>query len=100
MVGVSQGAGFSNAVMRQLGDGHRVYSIELGTMFVHVPRRLCNDHTLAIDSNGIVARPVRPSRSVGRGKGLRRRPAALGEVPDDRKAKTIHPVRGHAGTRL
>ncbi len=57
MVGVSQGAGFSNAVMRQLGDGHRVYSIELGTMFIQVPRRLCTDHTLAIDGNGIEPDP-------------------------------------------
>jgi pimeloyl-ACP methyl ester carboxylesterase len=57
MVGVSQGAGFSNAVMRQLGDGHRVYSIELGTMFIQVPRRLCTDHTLVIDNNGIEPDP-------------------------------------------
>jgi len=58
MVGVSQGAGFSNAVMRQLGDGHRVYSIELGTMFVQLPRRLCTDHTLAIDENGVAPDPI------------------------------------------
>jgi hypothetical protein len=57
MVGVSQGAGFSNAVMRQLGDGNRVYSIELGTMFIQVPRRLCTDHTLVIDGNGIEPDP-------------------------------------------
>lgn len=58
MVGVSQGAGFSNAVMRQLSnDGARVYSIELGTMFVHVPRRMCNERTLAIDSNGVAPDP-------------------------------------------
>jgi hypothetical protein len=57
MIGVSQGAGFSNAVMRQLGEGHAIYSIELGTMFVHVPRRISNGHTLAIDSNGILPDP-------------------------------------------
>ncbi len=57
MVGVSQGAGFSNAVMRQLGEEEPVYSIELGTMFVHVPRRVANGHTLAIDNNGIVPDP-------------------------------------------
>jgi len=58
MVGVSQGAGFSNAVMKQLGEGNRVYSIELGTMFIQVPRRLSNDHTLAIDGNGICRDPI------------------------------------------
>jgi hypothetical protein len=57
MVGVSQGAGFSNAVMRQLGEDKHVYSIELGTMFIHVPRRVANDHTLAIDNNGISPDP-------------------------------------------
>lgn len=58
MVGISQGAGFSNAVMRQLGDGHRVYSIELGTMFIQLPRRVCTDHTLAIDENGVAPDPI------------------------------------------
>ena len=58
MVGVSQGAGFSNAVMRQLGNGHRVYSIELGMMFIQVPRRVTNDHTLAIDGNGVAPDPI------------------------------------------
>jgi len=57
MVGVSQGAGFSNTVLRSLGEGYDVYSIELGTMFIHVPRRVINDHTLAIDNNGIVPDP-------------------------------------------
>lgn len=57
MVGVSQGAGFTNAVIRQLGDGSRVYSIELGTMFVQVPRRISNGNTLAIDGNGIAPDP-------------------------------------------
>jgi hypothetical protein len=58
MVGVSQGAGFSNAVMRQLEGRERVYSIELGMVFRHVPRRLCNDHTLAIDGNGVYRDPI------------------------------------------
>jgi hypothetical protein len=58
MVGVSQGAGFSNAVMRQLGEGHRIYSIELGTPFVHVPRRVVTRQVLAIDSNGEAPDPV------------------------------------------
>lgn len=58
MVGVSQGAAFSNAVMRQLGEEGRVYSIEVGTLFVHVPRRVVTDHTLQIDGNGVAPDPV------------------------------------------
>jgi len=58
LVGVSQGAAFSNAVMRQLGEARRVYSIELGIIFAHVPRRVVTDRTLAIDSNGICPDPM------------------------------------------
>jgi hypothetical protein len=58
MIGVSQGAGFSNAVMRQIEDLQGVYSIELGTPFIHVPRRLVTPHTLTVDSNGEVPDPV------------------------------------------
>lgn len=58
MVGISQGAGFSNAVMRQLGECERVYSIELGTPFIHVPRRLVNRQVLTIDGNGTAPDPV------------------------------------------
>jgi len=58
MVGVSQGAAFSNAVMRQLGEAKRVYSIELGIVFAHVPRRVVTDHICAIDSNGICPDPM------------------------------------------
>lgn len=58
MVGVSQGAGFSNAVMRQLGSREPIYSIELGMVFAQVPRRLSNDHTLAIDGNGVYRDPI------------------------------------------
>jgi len=58
MVGVSQGAAFSNAVMRQLGEAKRVYSIELGIVFAHVPRRVVTDHICAIDNNGICPDPM------------------------------------------
>ncbi len=58
MVGVSQGAAFSNAVMRQLGEARRVYSIELGMIFAHLPRRVITEHVLAIDSNGICPDPM------------------------------------------
>ncbi len=58
LVGVSQGAAFSNAVMRQLGEANRVYSIELGIIFAHVPRRIVTDRTCAIDGNGICPDPM------------------------------------------
>ena len=58
MIGASQGAAFSNAVMRQLGEFDRVYSIELGIFFPHMPRRVITKRTLAIDSNGIMPDPM------------------------------------------
>ncbi len=58
LVGVSQGAAFSNAVMRQLGEARRVYSIELGILFAHIPRRMVTDHILAIDGNGVMPDPM------------------------------------------
>ncbi len=58
MIGVSQGAAFSNAVMRQLGKIDDVYSVELGTFFPHMPRRIVTERTLVLDSNGIVPDPV------------------------------------------
>ncbi len=58
LIGVSQGAAFSNAVMRQLGELRQVYSIELGTFFLHMRRRVITERTLAIDSNGVMPDPV------------------------------------------
>ncbi len=58
LIGASQGAAFSNAVMRQLGDISQVYSIELGIFFPHMPRRVITGRTLAIDSNGLLPDPV------------------------------------------
>jgi len=54
LVGVSQGAAFGNAVMRQLDELQHIYSIELGILFVHMSRRVITERTLAIDSNGVV----------------------------------------------
>lgn len=54
MIGISQGAGFSNAVMQRLSELKRVYSIELGVFFIHRPRRVLTERTLVIDHNGIV----------------------------------------------
>ena len=58
MIGASQGAAFSNAVMRQLGELRQVYSIELGIFFPHMSRRVITERTLAIDSNGLMPDPV------------------------------------------
>jgi len=54
IIGVSQGAAFSNAVTQQLNGEKRVYNIELGTPFFHKSRRVINERTLALDSNGLM----------------------------------------------
>lgn len=58
LIGASQGAAFSNAVMRRLGDAPRVYSIELGIFFPHMSRRVITERTLAIDCNGVMPDPM------------------------------------------
>jgi len=58
LIGISQGAAFSNTVMQQLDELHQVYSIELGLFFPHMPRRVVTENTLAIDSNGLMPDPV------------------------------------------
>jgi hypothetical protein len=58
LVGASQGAAFNNAAMRKLGNQERVYSIELGTFFPHMPRRIVTERTLVIDSNGLMRDPM------------------------------------------
>jgi len=58
LVGASQGAAFSNAVMQQLDELQQVYSIELGIFFPHMPRRVITQKTLAIDSNGVMPDPM------------------------------------------
>ncbi|MFC1941439.1 hypothetical protein ACFLWL_03450 [Chloroflexota bacterium] len=54
LIGASQGAAFSNAVMRQLGELGQIYSIELGICYPHVFRRVVTESTLVIDSNGLM----------------------------------------------
>lgn len=58
LVGASQGAAFSNTVMRQLDGFPRVYSIELGLFFPHMSHRVVTDRTLAVDSNGLMPDPM------------------------------------------
>lgn len=58
LLGASQGAAFSNTVLRQPGGLPRVYSIELGIFFPHLSRRIITERTLAIDGNGIMPDPM------------------------------------------
>ncbi len=58
LIAASQGAAFSNAIMRQPGELSQVYSIELGLFFVHMSRRVVTERTLAIDGNGIMPDPM------------------------------------------
>jgi hypothetical protein len=58
LVGASQGAAFDNAVMVRLGAADRFYSIELGTFFAHMRRRVLTTRNLAIDSNGLMNDPM------------------------------------------
>jgi len=58
LIGVSQGAAFSNAVMRQIRGAYQIYSIELGIFFPHMSRRVITERTLAIDDNGQIPDPV------------------------------------------
>lgn len=54
MVGVSQGAAFSNAVAQRLNGANRIYSIELGIPFPYKPRRVITERTLTLDGNGLM----------------------------------------------
>ncbi|MFC1847534.1 hypothetical protein ACFLW5_01810, partial [Chloroflexota bacterium] len=54
MIGVSQGAAFSNAVAQGLGGIDRVFSIELGIPFPYKSQRVITEKTLALDGNGLM----------------------------------------------
>ena len=54
MIGVSQGAAFSNAVTQELNGCERLYDIELGMPFPYKSRRVITGRTLALDSNGLM----------------------------------------------
>ncbi len=58
LIGASQGAAFSNAVMRQIDTPDQLYSIEFGIFFPHMPRRVTTERTLAIDDNGTMPDPI------------------------------------------
>lgn len=54
MIGVSQGAAFSNAVSQNLNGFNRLSSIEIGMPFPYKSKRVLTDRTLALDSNGLM----------------------------------------------
>ena len=54
MIGVSQGAAFSNAVIQNMDGQERIFSIELGTPFFYKSRRVITDRTLTLDGNGLM----------------------------------------------
>jgi len=54
LIGVSQGAAFSNAVVQNLNGQNRIYSIEMGLPFPYKSRRVITQKTLALDSNGLM----------------------------------------------
>lgn len=54
LIGVSQGAAFSNAVTQNLNGLKCVSSIELGTPFPYRSKRVITDRTLVLDSNGLM----------------------------------------------
>jgi len=55
LVGVSQGAAFSNAVMQKLGVPCQVFSVELGFPFQYRRWGRITERTLVIHSNGLIA---------------------------------------------
>ena len=54
MIGVSQGAAFSNAVLQNLNGARRVSSIEMGTPFPYRSKRAITERTLTLDGNGLM----------------------------------------------
>lgn len=53
MVGVSQGAALSNAVLQYSGQSDRLCSIEVGLPFPYQRRRVVTEKTLILNSNGV-----------------------------------------------
>jgi len=58
LVAASQGAAFDNAVVKATHNTPNIYSIELGTFFPYMKRRLLTERTLAIDGNGLIRDPM------------------------------------------
>jgi hypothetical protein len=54
LVGVSQGAAFSNAVIQRLDGHNRILDIELGMPSPYHPKRVLTERTLALNNNGLM----------------------------------------------
>jgi len=54
MIGVSQGAAFTNAVSQNLKGLDRLFTIELGLPFPYKSKRVITERNLALDSNGLM----------------------------------------------
>ncbi|MBN2238381.1 MAG: hypothetical protein JW712_01295 [Dehalococcoidales bacterium] len=54
LIGVSQGAAFSNSVQQHLNGEDRVFSIEIGTPFFYKSKRVITERTLTLDNNGLM----------------------------------------------
>ncbi len=54
IIGVSQGAAFTNAVTQYLDGLGRVFTIELGTPFPYKSHRVTTERTLSLDGNGLM----------------------------------------------
>lgn len=54
LIGVSQGAAFSNAVNQYVGNHERVFTIELGIPFPYKSKRVITERTLTLDGNGLM----------------------------------------------
>ena len=54
MIGVSQGAAFSNAVLQRMDDSRRIYDIELGMPFYYKSKKITGERTLALEGNGLM----------------------------------------------
>ena len=57
LLGVSRGADFGNTVMEHTNN-RGIYSIELGTFFARLSRRVITERTLVLDGNGLVPDPI------------------------------------------
>lgn len=57
LIGASQGAAFANVAVSRVSLP-QIFSIELGTVFLYLKRRVITERTLTLDSNGKVADPI------------------------------------------
>jgi len=54
MIGISQGAAFSNAVLQRMDGEERIFSIEIGTPFYYKSKSVATDRSLTLNGNGLM----------------------------------------------